>query len=36
MRRWKRVVAIVIVAAVVFALESWLASAQAAPPFFSG
>ncbi|MEV6285084.1 peptidylprolyl isomerase [Kribbella sp. NPDC051770] len=32
MRQWQRVVAIVVVATLVFALEGWIASA--APPFF--
>jgi peptidyl-prolyl cis-trans isomerase B (cyclophilin B) len=35
MRRWQRVLAVVVVATVVFVLEGWLASAQAvSPPFF--
>ncbi|TWD83158.1 peptidyl-prolyl cis-trans isomerase B (cyclophilin B) [Kribbella amoyensis] len=34
MRRWKRVLAIVVVAALAFALEGWIASAQAASPMF--
>jgi hypothetical protein len=34
MRRWKRVVAVLLVAAVALILEGWAASAQAAPALF--
>lgn len=34
MRQWQRIVAIVVVATLVFVLEGWIASAQASPPFF--
>jgi peptidyl-prolyl cis-trans isomerase B (cyclophilin B) len=34
MRRWKRVVAVLLVAAVALILEGWAASAQAAPSLF--